>query len=64
MPFIVVHWLEGRSAEQKSALARQFTEALVSIGKANPEQTNIIFNDYPTGDWARDYGLLSNRKRV
>jgi 4-oxalocrotonate tautomerase len=52
MPFIQIHWFEGRSEEQKAELARRITEAMVEVGKTTPDQVWIRFEDSKPSDWA------------
>ena len=52
MPVITVEWLEGRTAQQKRALADALTKALVEIAKVQKEQVWIVFRDVKRSDWA------------
>ena len=52
MPVITVEWLQGRSAQQKQALAATLTQAFVDIANVSPEQVWIVFRDVPRADWA------------
>ena len=58
MPVITVDWLAGRTAQQKSDLAKALTDAFVGIAKVTPEQVWIVFNDVPRSDWAMAGKLL------
>ena len=51
MPFIHVHWYEGRSDEQKAELARRITDAMVEVGKTSAEHVWIRFEDSKQSDW-------------
>lgn len=51
MPFVHIHWYEGRDAEQKAELARRITAAMVEVGKTSPDQVWIRFDDSSPGDW-------------
>jgi 4-oxalocrotonate tautomerase len=51
MPFIHIHWYEGRSDEQKAELGRRITEAMVEVGKTSAEQVWIRFEDSKKPDW-------------
>ena len=37
MPFVHVHWFEGRSAEQKAEIAKRIEAALVEVAGVSPE---------------------------
>ncbi len=52
MPFIHVHWFEGRSPEQKDELTRRITEAMVEVGKTSPDHVWIRYDDCSKSDWA------------
>ena len=51
MPFIHVHWYEGRSDEQKAELAKRITEAMVEVGKTPADHVWIKFDDSKKSDW-------------
>lgn len=51
MPFIHVHWFEGRSDEQKAELAKRITDAMVEVGKTPAEHVWIKFDDSKKSDW-------------
>ena len=52
MPTIRVEMFEGRTAEQKAALAREVTSACVRVLGGNPGGVDILFYDIKKGDWA------------
>jgi len=52
MPTIRVELFEGRSAEQKAALAREITAACVRVLGGNPGGVDILFYDIKKSDWA------------
>jgi 4-oxalocrotonate tautomerase len=52
MPFIHIHWYEGRSDEQKAEIARRITEAMVEVGKTSADHVWIRFEDSSHSDWA------------
>jgi 4-oxalocrotonate tautomerase len=54
MPYVHIHWFEGRDAEQKAELARRITEAMVEVGKTTSDQVWIRFDDIAKSDWAMD----------
>ena len=52
MPFIEVKLYEGRTREQKEALAERITEAFVEIAGTSKEHVWIVFRDVPKDQWA------------
>ncbi|MFQ5532754.1 MAG: 4-oxalocrotonate tautomerase [Candidatus Methylomirabilales bacterium] len=61
MPVVHIHMLEGRSVEQKKALAEAITTAFVNIANAKPEGVTVVIDDYPRTNWARGGKLLSEQ---
>jgi 4-oxalocrotonate tautomerase family enzyme len=51
MPFVEVHWFEGRSDEQKAQVAKRIEEALVEVAGATPEHCWVKFSDSPKTDF-------------
>ena len=51
MPFIHIHWYEGRSDEQKAEIARRITDAVVEVGNTSAEHVWIRFEDSKKSDW-------------
>jgi 4-oxalocrotonate tautomerase len=45
MPFVEVHWYEGRSDEQKAEIAKRIEDALVDVAGAAPEHCWVKFSD-------------------
>lgn len=62
MPVVTVSWLEGRTPEQREALVKAITEAMSTIGGANPEAVNIILNDVAPTHWSKDGELFEQRE--
>jgi len=52
MPTIRIELFEGRSAEQKAALAREITEACVRVLGGNAGSVDVLFFDIKHSDWA------------
>ena len=50
MPIVTVEWIEGRSAEQKLAVAERITAAVAEIGDTDPSSV-WLFRDVPAQDW-------------
>jgi 4-oxalocrotonate tautomerase len=51
MPFVQIHWFDGRDDEQKAEVARRVTEAMVEAGKAKREDVWVTFDDVAPADW-------------
>ena len=47
MPFVVVHMWEGRSLEDKRALTRAITDAMVAHAHAQPDALHVVIQEYP-----------------
>jgi 4-oxalocrotonate tautomerase len=60
MPVVTVQLYEGRSIDQKRALADVITKALVEIAKTTPDQCHVIFQDVARHDWAQSGKLASD----
>ena len=61
MPTIHVELFEGRSSEQKAALAREITAACVRVLGGTPDAVDVIFRDVAPSDWATGGQLWSAR---
>ena len=61
MPTIRVELFEGRTIEQKRALAAALTEAVVKTLGGSPEAVDIIFRDVERHDWATGGQLWSDK---
>ena len=51
MPFVHVELVEGRTLEQKAALAKEITESVIKHTGAPREAIHVIFNDMAHGDY-------------
>jgi 4-oxalocrotonate tautomerase len=51
MPFVHVHWFEGRTDEQKRAIAKRIEEALVEVAGASPDHCWVKFSDSKKSDF-------------
>lgn len=51
MPFVRIDLFEGRSLEQKKALAKEVTEAVVRNTGAPQSAVHVIINDMPEGTY-------------
>jgi len=61
MPTIRVELFEGRSVEQKRALAAALTEATVRTLGGSADSVDVLFFDIARHDWASAGVLWSDR---
>ena len=61
MPFVVVHMWEGRSVDDKRALTRAITDAMVTHAHAKPDALHVVIQEYSRENWARAGVLGSDR---
>lgn len=64
MPHVQITWVEGRSAEQKRAIAEKITGVLIEDGKAKRENIHVSFHDLPTTNYAEAGVLVADQKRT
>ena len=62
MPTLKVELLEGRTPEQKAALAQALTTACEQVLGSTPAQVDVLFFDIPAHNWATG-GELGSEKR-
>ena len=53
MPVVTVQLWEGRTVEQKRALTRAITDAMVEHAGARPDGLHVIIQEYSRENWAR-----------
>jgi 4-oxalocrotonate tautomerase family enzyme len=51
MPFVHVHWYEGRTDEQKAEIAGRIEAALVEVAGVPPEHCWVKFSDSSKADF-------------
>ena len=51
MPFVEVHWYEGRSDEQKAEIAKRIEQALIEVAGVPPDHCWIKFSDSSKTDF-------------
>jgi len=51
MPFVHVHWYEGRSDEQKAEIAKRIEEALIEVAGVSPDHCWVKFDDSKKSDF-------------
>lgn len=59
MPVITVEMLEGRTVEQKKAMALAITESVSETCDCPPEAVTIVIHDLPRINIAKNGKLLS-----
>ncbi|MGI6344502.1 MAG: 4-oxalocrotonate tautomerase [Bacillota bacterium] len=62
MPIVQIELLEGRTTEQKRALAEKVTQAIVESVNCPPSAVSIIIRDMPRTNYARAGVLASDSK--
>lgn len=53
MPVVTVQLWDGRTIEQKRALVRALTEAMVEHAGAHPDALHVILQEIPKENWGR-----------
>jgi len=53
MPVVTVQLWEGRGIEQKRALVRAITDAMVEHAGARPDALHVILQEIPPENWGR-----------
>jgi len=61
MPRIIVQAVEGRTAEQKRALVRKITDAVVESYGVEPKTVTIVIEDIPRTNFAKA-GVLASEE--
>lgn len=61
MPTLHVEFFEGRTVEQKRALARELTDACVRVLGGSADSVDVIFTDVKREDWATGGVLWSDK---
>lgn len=61
MPYVKVELTEGRTEDQKAAMAEAITDALVKLGGAKPESVWVVFDDVTKENWASGGKLMSRK---
>lgn len=64
MPTIRVELFEGRSPQQKSALAKELTEACVRVLGGSASAVDVLFYDIARQDWATGGVLWSEQAQT
>jgi 4-oxalocrotonate tautomerase len=53
MPVVTVQLFTGRTLEQKRALVRAITDAMVEHAGARPDGLHVILQEIPPENWGR-----------
>jgi 4-oxalocrotonate tautomerase len=53
MPVVIVEMWEGRTRDQKRALVRAITDAMVEHAEARPDGLHVILHEVPRENWGR-----------
>ena len=61
MPIIRVELFEGRSLDQKRALAEELTEAFLRTAGGNRDSVQVILTDVSKENWATGGTLFSDK---
>jgi len=61
MPIVNIKMLEGRTVDEKRAIAQKVTQAFVDASNMEPEWVTIIFEDMLKHDFAQA-GVLTSDK--
>jgi 4-oxalocrotonate tautomerase len=62
MPVVTVQMWTGRTKEQKRALVRAITEAMVQHAAAKPDNLHVIIQEVPKENWGLAGRLGDERK--
>ena len=62
MPVVTVQMWTGRTREQKRALVRAITEAMVQHAAAKPDNLHVIIQEVPKENWGLAGRLGDERK--
>ena len=52
MPVVTVQMWTGRTSQQKKALVRAITDAMVKHAGAKPDNLHVILQEVPKENWA------------
>jgi 4-oxalocrotonate tautomerase len=64
MPIVTVQMWEGRTEEQKQAVAKGITKLLQQECNAKPEATIVIFEDIAKSNWATNGVIWSIKDKL
>ena len=61
MPEVIIELAEGRSVDQKRALVKDITAAVVKHAEVSPDAVTVIIHENPKTDKAKGGVLFSER---
>jgi 4-oxalocrotonate tautomerase len=64
MPIVRITLAEGRTAEQKKALAREVTDSVVRHCNIGAEHVYVLFDDVPPDEWLVGGATITERRRA
>jgi len=64
MPVVIVEMYEGRTLDQKRALVRAITDAMIEHAAARPDGLHVIIHEVPKENWARAGRLGVDREEL
>lgn len=64
MPIIRIEMFEGRTNEQKRAMAEALTDAFVNTAGGTRESVQIVITDVAKTDWASGGVLWSDKSKT
>lgn len=53
MPVVTIQLWEGRTLDQKRALVRAVTDAMVEHAEAKPDGLHVVLQEIPRENWGR-----------
>ncbi len=53
MPFVIVEMWEGRTLEQKRALVKAITDAMIEHAGAKPDHLHVVIHESTLDNWGR-----------
>jgi len=63
MPMIRVEMFKGRTQAQKSAMAKEITEAFLRTAGGTPESVHVVITEVDASDWAVGGQIIAERNR-
>jgi len=64
MPIVIVHQIVGRTVDQKRAVAREITDAIVRNYGVSADAVSIVFDDMAEENYAKAGMLRCDFKKV
>ncbi len=61
MPTVIIEMLEGRTTDQKRAIAKGITEVIVKEANTKAESVTVIMHDVPRDSYATSGTLIADK---